>query len=191
MKPIGGAPARPQSLRELFFAFSRLALHGFGGVLPWAQRVLVDERGWLTREDFVELLALGQLLPGPNVCNLALMAGDRWFGWRGALAALGGLLLLPALIVLGIAIAYEQFAQIEWVQRSVSAMAAVAAGLMLATGVRLAQSQRSRWRWLGFGVAAFAAVALLRLPLVWVLLVLGPVAIVSAAFAGRSSRARR
>jgi chromate transporter len=191
LKPIGGAPARPQSLRELFFAFSRLALHGFGGVLPWAQRVLVDERGWLTREDFVELLALGQLLPGPNVCNLALMAGDRWFGWRGALAALGGLLLLPALIVLGIAIAYEQFAQIEWVQRSVSAMAAVAAGLMLATGVRLAQSQRSRWRWLGFGVAAFAAVALLRLPLVWVLLVLGPVAIVSAAFAGRSSRARR
>jgi chromate transporter len=182
---IGKASSRPQSLLELFLAFSRLALHGFGGVLPWAQRVLVEERRWLTREDFVELLAFGQLLPGPNVCNLALMAGDRWFGWRGALTALGGLLLFPALIVIGIAIAYEQFVQIEWVQRSVSAMAAVAAGLMLATGVRLAQSLRARWLWLGFGVAAFVGVAVLRLPLAWVLLVLGPLAILAAAWLGR------
>ena len=71
----------------------RLALRGFGGVLPWVHRALVEERGWLTREEFVELLALGQLLPGPNVINLAVMAGDRWFGWRGSVAAVAGMAL--------------------------------------------------------------------------------------------------
>ena len=176
----------PVSLWELFRTFNGLALHGFGGVLPWAQRVLVDERGWLTREDFVELLAFGQLMPGPNVCNLALMLGDRWFGWRGAVVALLGMLLVPAALVLSIAIAHDRFAQIPWVQRAVSAMAAVAAGLLLATAVRLAQGRQ--WRWLAFGVAAFVGVALIRLPLAWVLAVLGPCAVAFAWHAERRPR---
>lgn len=175
--------ARPASLWDLFRTFSRLALHGFGGVLPWAQRVLVDERGWLTREEFVELLAFGQLMPGPNVCNLALMVGDRWFGWRGAAVAMAGMLLLPAVLVLSIALAHERFAQIPWVQRAVSAMAAVAAGLLLATAVRLAQGRQ--WRWLVFGAAAFVGVALMRLPLAWVLAVLGPCAVGAGWYAER------
>jgi chromate transporter len=177
---------RPASLWELFSTFSKLALQGFGGVLPWAQRVLVDERRWLTREEFVEMLAFAQLMPGPNVCNLALMVGDRWFGWRGAVVALAGMLLLPAFVVLSIAIAHDRFAQIPSVQRAVSAMAAVAAGLLFATAIRLARGRQ--WRWLLFGVAAFAGIALLRLPLAWVLAVLGPCAGGAAFYVQRPRR---
>jgi chromate transporter len=88
----GEGSLKPRSLMHLFLVFTGLALRGFGGVLPWAQRVLVEERRWLSREQFIETLAFGQLLPGPNVCNVAIMVGDRWFGWRGAVAALGGML---------------------------------------------------------------------------------------------------
>ena len=80
---------RPQSLRELFGAFTLIALQGFGGVLPVSERVLCEQKRWLSPEQYVETLALGQVLPGPNVCNLALIVGDRFFGWRGALVALG------------------------------------------------------------------------------------------------------
>ena len=83
------APGLPGSKTELFLAFNRLALQGFGGVLAVAQVELVERRGWLTRAEFVELLSASQVLPGPNVVNLALMLGDRWFGTRGAVAALG------------------------------------------------------------------------------------------------------
>ena len=84
--------SEPSSPRALFMAFNALALQGFGGVLPVAQRELVERRNWLTKDEFVEMLAISQVLPGPNVVNLALMFGDRAFGWRGAMAALGGML---------------------------------------------------------------------------------------------------
>src|SRR5882762_8379334 len=86
------SPRSPQSPAEMFRVFNRLALQGFGGVLPIAQRELVERERWLTREQFVELLSVAQVLPGPNVVNLALMFGDRAFGWRGGLAALGGMI---------------------------------------------------------------------------------------------------
>ena len=85
----------PRSPLDLFLRFNRMALQGFGGVLAVAQIELVERSGWLTREEFVETLSLAQVLPGPNVCNLALMTGDRFFGWRGAAAALGGMMLVP------------------------------------------------------------------------------------------------
>ena len=78
------ALARPASLRELFLTFTVLAVQGFGGVLAVAQRAVCDEKHWMTREQFVELLAICQVLPGPNACNLAILSGDRCFGWRGA-----------------------------------------------------------------------------------------------------------
>ena len=95
--------SEPRSARELFWAFTSLALQGFGGVLPVAQRELVEKRGWLTREEFAETLSVGQVLPGPNIVNMALMIGDRYFGWRGAFAALTGILLAPLAIVLTLA----------------------------------------------------------------------------------------
>ena len=179
------ARPRPASAGEVFLVFAGLALRGFGGVLPWAQRVLVEERRWLTREEFVEMLAFGQLLPGPNVCNVALMVGDRWFGWRGAVAALAGMLLAPSAIVLGLATAYAPFADEPVVRRALAGMGAVAGGMILATALRLSSTQRGRWGWLGFGVVAFVAVGLLRLKLVWVLAVLGPIAVAAAWHAQR------
>ncbi|MCO5107758.1 MAG: chromate transporter [Burkholderiaceae bacterium] len=156
--------------------FNRLALHGFGGVLPWAQRVLVEERRWLSREEFVEMLAFAQLAPGPNVCNLAIMFGDRHFGWRGGAVALTAMLAVPGALVLALAIVHGQLAQVPWVQRAVAGMAAVAAGLLIATAVKLARTQPARW--LALGALAFVAVGVLRWPLVSVLAALLPLAIV-------------
>jgi chromate transporter len=170
----------PRSLTELFLVFSGLALRGFGGVLPWAQRVLVDERRWLTREAFVEMLAFGQLLPGPNVCNVALMVGDRWFGWRGALAALAGMLLAPSAVVLGLALLYTRVADDPLVRRVLIGMGAVAGGMILGTALRLASTQRGRWPWLGFGALAFGGVALLRLGVAEVVALIGPLAVALA-----------
>ena len=127
----------PASPGELFRAFNRLALQGFGGVLPVAQRELVERERWMTREQFLETLSVGQVLPGPNIINMALMIGDRFFGWRGIVAALGGLLAAPLLIVLLAAALYGQFASIPMVAGALRGMGAVAAGLIIATGLKL------------------------------------------------------
>ncbi len=178
----------PRSLRELFLAFTGLALHGFGGVLPWAQRVIVEERRWLTREDFVEVLAFAQLLPGPNVCNLALMVGDRFFGWRGAIVALAGMLAAPAALVLTMATFYSHFADHPLFRQALTGMGAVAAGLVIATAFKMAMAYRKRWPWLAFGIAAFVGVGVLRMPLAYVVAVLGPIATVVAWWRRGTSR---
>jgi chromate transporter len=117
--------------------FSALAMQGFGGVLPVAQRTLVEQHRWLTREQFLEMMSIGQVLPGPNIVNLALIIGDRFFGWRGACAALIGLLGLPLLIALTLAALYGQFASQPMVAGALRGMAAVAAGLIIAMAVKL------------------------------------------------------
>ena len=176
--------AAPATLSELFFAFNRLALQGFGGVLPVAQRELVERRQWLTKDEFVEMLAISQVLPGPNVVNLALMFGDRAFGWRGALSALGGMLLVPMAVVLALTSLYVRFDQVPMVTGALRGMGAVAAGLVLSTGFKLLGSLQRNVMGLplciGFGVATLIATAWLRLPLVWVLAVLGSFAVLVA-----------
>jgi chromate transporter len=189
--PDGDATPRPASPGQLFLVFTGLALRGFGGVLPWAQRVLVEERRWLSREQFVEVLAFGQLLPGPNICNVALMLGERWFGWRGSVAALGGLLAAPAAVVLALGMIYGQVADEPVVRRALAGMGAVAGGMIIATALKLAFTLRGRRWWLVFGVAAFVAIALLRLKLIGVLAVLAPAAVVMAWIALRPAGARR
>jgi len=178
------ALAAPASLRELFFAFNRLALQGFGGVLPVAQRELVERRRWLTKDEFVEMLAISQVLPGPNVVNLALMFGDRAFGWRGALAALGGMLLVPMVLVLALTALYGHFAQYPMVTGALRGMGAVAAGLVLSTGFKLLGTLKRNVMGLpiclGFGALTLVGTAWLRLPLVWVIAGLGSLAITVA-----------
>ena len=172
--------ARPNSPKDLFIAFTFLALQGFGGVLAVAQRVLCDQRRWLTREQFVEILAIGQVLPGPNVCNVALMVGDRFFGWRGAFAALAGMMTVPLVIVLVVTAVYAQYASHPAVAGALHGMGAVAAGLICGTALRLASALRSNPMGMpacaGLAAAVFVAVALLRWPLVWVLAGSGTVA---------------
>jgi chromate transporter len=172
--------ARPASSKELFVTFTLLALQGFGGVLAVAQRVLCEQKRWLTQEQFVEVLAVGQVLPGPNVCNVALMVGDRFLGWRGAFAALAGMMAVPLVIVLALTALYAQFATLPAVAGALKGMGAVAAGMIAGTALKLVGALRRNPMGLpacaALAAAAFVAVALLRLPLVWVLLALGAAA---------------
>jgi chromate transporter len=169
--------SQPQSLSDLFWSFNRLALQGFGGVLAIVQRELVEEKKWLSPEEFVEDWAVAQILPGPNVVNLSLMIGDRYFGMRGALTALAGMLTFPLLIVLALAAVFAGVSDAPAVQGAMRGMGAVAAGMIAATGVKLVASlkQNSMGILVCYALAAitFIAIALLRIPLVWVLLVVG------------------
>jgi chromate transporter len=180
------APRAPQSPGELFRVFTRLALQGFGGVLPIAQRELVERERWLTREQFVELLSVAQVLPGPNVVNLSLMFGDRAFGWRGGVAALGGMLLAPLVVVLALTVAYTHYAQLPVVAGALRGMGAVAAGLIFATGLKLLPALRRNvlGRLAAFALAGvmFVGIALLRVPLPWML---GGLGLVSCSVAWR------
>jgi chromate transporter len=181
MPPAIHAPA---SLADLFWTFNRLSLQGFGGVLAVAQRELVERKEWMTREEFVEMLSVSQVLPGPNVVNLSLMIGDRHFGLRGAFAALAGMLLVPLVLVLALTALYAEFAGHAMVSGALRGMGAVAAGLVIATGAKLATTLKKGpmgWPWSSvLAGATFAAIALLRWPLVWVLLGLGPIAVAVA-----------
>jgi chromate transporter len=171
--------AVPASPLELFVTFTLLALQGFGGVLAVAQRELVDRKRWLTREEFLDTYSVSQLLPGPNVVNLALMLGDRFFGWRGALAGLAGMLAAPVVIVLVLAASYAQFADHPMVAGALRGMGAVAAGLMLAMALKLVGGLRRNV--MGplicalFVLATVVAIAVLRLPLAWVVLAFGAI----------------
>ena len=158
-------------------AFSRLALQGFGGVLAVAQRELVERLGWMSREEFVETLAIAQVLPGPNIVNLSMMVGDRFFGLRGAFVALAGMLGVPAIVVLGLAMAYGQVANHPIAENALRGMGAVSAGLIVATGIKLLpalkKSPIGRTLALGLALLAFVLIGLLRWPLVYVLALVG------------------
>ena len=172
--------ARPESLRDLFWSLTKLALQGFGGVLAVAQRELVERKKWLTPEEFVEDWAVAQILPGANVINLCMMVGDRHFGWRGGLVALAGMLTFPLLIVLALAAIFSGVSDSPSVQGALRGMAAVAAGLIAATGLKLVRSlkQNSMGTYVCYALAAitFVAIAVLRVPLLWLLLGLGALA---------------
>lgn len=172
-----GPLAAPDSLHDLFFSFTWLALQGFGGVLAVVQREMVENKRWMTREQFVEDWAVAQVMPGPNVVNLSLMIGGRHFGLPGALAALAGMLAAPLVVVLLLAALYGQFADTATAQGALRGMGAVAAGLITATGIKLIAALGKNPMGLrtcsGLAVLTFVAIALLRWPLVGVLLGLG------------------
>lgn len=175
---------QPTSLSELFWAFTWLALQGFGGVLAIVQRELVDKKKWLTREQFIEDWAVAQVLPGPNVVNLCLMIGDRYFGVRGGLVALAGMLTFPLLIVLVLAWLVTGNADSAQLQGVLRGMGAVAAGMITATGLKLWPALKTNALTapvcIVLATITFIAIAVLRMPLIWVLLGLGGLASVWA-----------
>ena len=168
---------RPQSLSDLFFSFTWLALQGFGGVLAVIQREMVERKRWLTPEQFLEDWAVAQIMPGPNVVNLSLMVGGRHFGLPGALAALSGMLAVPLLIVLLLGVLYTGLGDHPEMAGALRGMGAVSAGMIAATGIKLAAALARHplplWLTLPLVLLGVLAVAVLRLPLVYVLLVLG------------------
>jgi chromate transporter len=168
------------SVLALFLTFSRITLSGFGGVPFWARRVLVERQRWLTEQEFVDLLALGQLLPGPNVLNLTVMVGYRFAGWAGAAAAVAGFLGWPCLVVIAMGVLHQRYGDLPLVQQALTGLSAVAVGLLLATVVKMAMVLPRQWRpWL-FGMLAFVGVGVVRWPLLVVMGALTPWAIAAA-----------
>ncbi|MBU3654359.1 MAG: chromate transporter [Limnohabitans sp.] len=168
---------RPRTRTELFLAFTWMALQGFGGVLAVVQRELVERHQWLTPEEFLEDWSVSQILPGPNVVNLGIIMGNRYFGLSGALVASAGLLLVPFILVLLLVVLYGQVEHIPAIQAALKGMGAVVAGLIIATGLKLIPALRKNPIGHTLGLAwvaiSFVVVALLRVPLAVSLLVLG------------------
>lgn len=175
--PLQPERPRPESVGDLFVSFTLIALQGFGGVLAVIQREMVERKRWLTNEEFVEDWSVAQVMPGPNVCNLAMMLGARHFGLAGAMSALAGLLALPLVLVLTLALLYARFAVLPEVQGALRGMAAVAAGLIFAAGLRMAAALGRNvlpLAWcVAIAAAGFVLLAWVRAPLAAVLFPLG------------------
>ena len=166
--------------RALALGFARIGLSGIGGVLPYARHTIVEAERWLDDREFTEVLSVAQLLPGPNIANVAIILGTRFRGARGAAAALTGLFVPPFLVFLAIAMLYRQFADVAWLKRVFVGIAAAAAGLILGMGIKLAAALPRRVWAGGIALAALGAAVVARLPLPWVVVGLAPLGIACA-----------
>jgi chromate transporter len=172
-------PAGAPGAREIFLTFMRIGASGFGGVNFWIRRVLVQEKRWITDHEYLEGLALGQIIPGPNVYNLTVMIGYRFAGMRGAFAAIAGLLGPPLAVLIALGLVYQRYSALPILERALAGMSAVAAGLLLANAVTLAFALPRRARPWIFLVLAFAGVGIMRWPLLYVMGALAPFAMAS------------
>jgi chromate transporter len=163
---------------DLFWAFASISMMGFGGVLPWVRWMLVERRRWMREEEFVNALSLCQLLPGGNVMNIAVYVGSRFRGVAGGVAALSGLLLAPSLIVIGLGTLYGTYGHLPRVQGMLRGVAAGAAGLILAMGLRMAWRYRRDLRALPVLIATIVAMTWLKLPLLLILVTILPVSLI-------------
>jgi chromate transporter len=178
--PASPPASSPPTLLDLFLAFALISLCGFGGVLAWSRRMLVDERKWMTPEEFNDAYALCQFLPGPNVVNLSVVFGRRIRGPAGAAVALVGLIGPPFVIVAFIGLLYSRFGEIAALQRMLFGVAAAAAGLVMGTCAKMARPLFNDRLGLAIALATFASVGVLRWPIYWALAVLVPLSIAIA-----------
>jgi chromate transporter len=169
----------PPGLVELFVAFAKMSLAGFGGVLIWARRGMVEQHQWMTAEEFNETFALCQFLPGPNIVNLSVVFGSRFRGIAGALAAFAGLVGPPVAIVTILAALYARYGEIDALGRILAGVSCAAVGLLISVVFRMMMPLVSKRDLIGLAVlvAVFIAIGVLRLPLPAVLLVAIPLSI--------------
>ena len=173
-----GPPAPPRvATGALFRGFLTIGVSGFGGVMPFAHRMLVERRAWLTEREFTEALSLSQFLPGPNIVNLSVIVGRRFQGAVGAVVATLGLMLMPLVIVLVLATLFAEFAHLEAVRGACNGVSAAASGLGLSVALKMGRPIRRLPLQLGIAAVTFAAIALLRSPLLWTLAVVAPLSI--------------
>lgn len=175
-------PADRPTLAAVFRAFAVVSLSGFGGALPWARRMIVERKRWMSAEEFNEAFALSQFLPGPNVINFSVVFGARFGGAPGAAVALAGLLGPPLAIVMVLAILYARFGDIEILSRILAGVTAAAVGLLIAVVVQMAAPLFLK-RWNSgplIAIAAFIGVAIMQWPLPIVFAVLAPVSVAFA-----------
>lgn len=171
---------RSPDVGDLFGGFLTLGLIGFGGVLPLARRMVVEERGWLGEEEFADLLGLCQFLPGGNIINMAVAIGLRFRGVPGACAALLGLIAAPTAIVIGLGVLYDRFHADPHIQHLFAGLAAAAAGLLVSMAIKVARPLRRDAVGIGIACLCFASIALVRLPLLATMLVVAPASILLA-----------
>jgi chromate transporter len=183
---LEGDLSRTVSKRELFLGFLKIGLLGFGGVAPWARHVIIEERRWLTEKQFAEILGIGQILPGPNTMNAAVMIGDRFQGASGVLLCLLGQMAMPLVIVTSLAVVYERFAAVAEVKAAVMGAAAGAAGLVMGTALKMARNIKLTPLALLVGSIAFVVIGVLGWPLVPVVSVLVPLSVAAAVLERRA-----
>ena len=169
----------PPGLIALFVAFAKMSLAGFGGVLVWARRGIVEQHRWMTAEEFNETFALCHFLPGPNIVNLSVVFGSRFRGIAGGVAAFAGLLGPPMVIVMILAALYQRFGEIDALRRILAGVSCAAVGLLISVVLRMMMPLIKKRDIIGVVTlaAVFTAVGLLRLPLPAVLLVAIPLSI--------------
>ncbi len=165
---------RQISRTELFLGFLFVGLRGFGGVLPWARQMIIEERRWLTEEEFTELYSLCNLLPGPNIVNVSIALGARFQGPTGSIAAFSGLMTAPMAIVLMLGALYERYRALPELGPLLHNLSAAAAGMVLATGLKMAKPHWKKPLSVAIALLAFIAVGVLHWPLGWVVLALVP-----------------
>jgi chromate transporter len=182
--PAEANPGPKVDLRDLFRGFLKIGLLGFGGVAPMARHVIVEDRAWLNEKEYASVLGIGQILPGANTINVAVMVGDKFQGLPGAVTAVTALMVMPIAILIGLALLYERFSHLAQVKAAMSGSAAAAAGLIIGVAIKMAGRIELSKIAVTFGLLAFTAVVLLHIPLVAVVLVLAPLSI-GAAFLRR------
>ena len=190
MAQVAEASSRGErvTLAALFIGFLKVSLLGFGGGLVWARRAVVDQKRWMDDREFAEILTICQFMPGPNIVGITTCVGSRLRGPVGAVTAVAGFILLPWTIGLSVGGLLLHFAHLPVLQNILHGLSAAAAGLMIATGIRLLMPHRNRRTTLLFAALAFVGMALIKLPLLFVLLGLAPISIAVASIAsGKAS----
>lgn len=188
--PPGGADAdpgngtcKPASVLELFLTFAWISMRSFGGALTFIELTVVRDKRWLSAKEFLGLYAVSQVLPGPTGISFCVLLGDRFYGLRGATATLGGFLLLPCVLVIGVATLFQQFQHIPQVQGALHGMGAASVGLIVSTAARMARTLSGQRIGIAVALLSFGAVGLGRLPVSTVMLTIG---LVSVGLAWRS-----
>lgn len=177
--PAESIQASPPGVIALFLAFAKMSLAGFGGVLAFARRGIVEEHKWMTAEEFNETFALCHFLPGPNIVNLSVVFGSRFAGIPGGIAAFTGLVGPPMVLVMALAVLYAHYGQLEILRHILAGISCGAVGLLLAVVVKMMMPliKRRDVAALVMMLAVFIAIGLLRWPLQAVLLVAVPISL--------------
>jgi chromate transporter len=184
-------PDRPRpSVAALFLTYLKIGLIGFGGVNAWARRVIVEEKHWLSEQEYAEVLGLGQVLPGPNALNVAIQLGERFRGGPGALAAVAGLFGGPMTLLAGLAALHDAYGELPLVKAVLAGTAAAAAGMIIGTAMKMATRLKPSLPIVAVGLCALAGGAALRLPLPWIVLGLAPFGIAAAWWTAKRAEAR-
>jgi chromate transporter len=173
---MSDAPHRP-TLAALFLGFFSVGMFGFGGVLPWARRMAVEQKRWLSPAEFTAMLGLCQFLPGGNIMNVTVALGARFHGVAGAVTAFVGLMAAPVACVIALGVVYDRYAEVPTVRHAFAGLAAAASAMVLANALRIAAPLRRRPLGLALAIATFLLIAVLRLPLPPVLVAMAALSI--------------